>query len=83
MRSKCDTRVSATRLSSPLARKHGVAIVMAGDSKYPQIADVTAKFVDARIMGMTEAFPQGGTTTRCDPRTERAPLGVRRHTEGS
>ena len=42
-----------------LARKHGVAIVMAGDSKYPQIADVTAKFVYARVMGTTEQFAQG------------------------
>jgi uncharacterized protein YecE (DUF72 family) len=42
-----------------LARKYGVAIVMAGDSKYPQIADVTAKFVYARIMGTTEQFAQG------------------------
>src|SRR5689334_7850073 len=32
-----------------LARKHGVAIVVAGDSKYPQIADPTASFVYARI----------------------------------
>jgi uncharacterized protein YecE (DUF72 family) len=34
-----------------LARRHGVAIVIAGDSKYPQIADLTAPFVYARIMG--------------------------------
>ena len=34
-----------------LAREHGVAVVMAGDSDYPQIADVTAPFVYARIMG--------------------------------
>src|SRR5579863_2552816 len=39
-----------------LARKHGVAIVMAGDSKYPQIADITAKFVYARIMGTSDQF---------------------------
>jgi uncharacterized protein YecE (DUF72 family) len=37
-----------------LAREHGVAIVVAGDSEYPQIADSTATFVYARIMG-TEA----------------------------
>ncbi|MCO4882997.1 DUF72 domain-containing protein [Paraburkholderia caribensis] len=42
-----------------LARKHGVAIVVAGDSKYPQIADPTASFVYARIMGTEEANPQG------------------------
>jgi uncharacterized protein YecE (DUF72 family) len=34
-----------------LARKHGVAIAIAGDSKHPQIADPTAPFVYVRIMG--------------------------------
>jgi uncharacterized protein YecE (DUF72 family) len=34
-----------------LARKHGVAVVVAGDSAYPEIADTTAPFVYARIMG--------------------------------
>jgi uncharacterized protein YecE (DUF72 family) len=34
-----------------LAREHGVAIVIAGDSEHPQIADATAPFVYARIMG--------------------------------
>jgi uncharacterized protein YecE (DUF72 family) len=42
-----------------LARAHGVAIVMAGDSDYPQIADVTAPFVYARIMGTAESEPNG------------------------
>jgi uncharacterized protein YecE (DUF72 family) len=42
-----------------LAREHGVAIVVAGDSKYPQIADPTATFVYARIMG-TEAKQELG-----------------------
>ncbi|WP_460902170.1 DUF72 domain-containing protein [Paraburkholderia jirisanensis] len=42
-----------------LARKHRVAIVMAGDSKYLQIADVTAPFVYARIMGTSDAHKQG------------------------
>lgn len=37
-----------------MAREHGVAIVMAGDSEFPQIADVTAPFVYARIMGTEE-----------------------------
>ena len=37
-----------------LAREHGVAVVIAGDSEYPQIADVTAPFVYARIMGTTD-----------------------------
>jgi uncharacterized protein YecE (DUF72 family) len=34
-----------------LARQAGVAVVMAADSRYPQIADLTAPFVYARIMG--------------------------------
>jgi len=34
-----------------LLRAHDVAAVIAGDSKYPQIADTTASFVYARIMG--------------------------------
>jgi uncharacterized protein YecE (DUF72 family) len=34
-----------------LAREHEVAVVIAGDSDYPQIADATAPFVYARIMG--------------------------------
>jgi uncharacterized protein YecE (DUF72 family) len=55
-----------------LARKHGVAIVMAGDSKYPQIADVTAKFVYARIMGTTEQFGQGYDDKTLDLWTKRA-----------
>jgi uncharacterized protein YecE (DUF72 family) len=38
-----------------LAREHGVAIVIAGDSQYPQIADITADFIYARIMGTSEA----------------------------
>jgi uncharacterized protein YecE (DUF72 family) len=55
-----------------LARKHGVAIVMAGDSKYPQIADVTAKFVYARIMGTTEQVEQGYDDKTLDLWTKRA-----------
>jgi uncharacterized protein YecE (DUF72 family) len=34
-----------------LAREHGVAVVIAADSAYPQISDATAPFVYARIMG--------------------------------
>lgn len=37
-----------------VARAHGVAIVCAGDSEYPCIADPAAPFVYARIMGTTE-----------------------------
>lgn len=42
-----------------IAREHGVAVVMAGDSDYPQIADVTAPFVYARIMGTVESDALG------------------------
>jgi uncharacterized protein YecE (DUF72 family) len=42
-----------------LARAHGVAVVIAGDSEHPQIADVTAPFVYARIMGTAETEPAG------------------------
>ncbi len=49
-----------------LARAHGVAIVMAADSEYPQIADPTAPFVYARIMGTTEAEPDGYSADALD-----------------
>ena len=55
-----------------LAREYGVAIVTAGDSKYPQIADVTAPFVYARIMGTSEAEKQGYSDDALDRWTERA-----------
>jgi uncharacterized protein YecE (DUF72 family) len=42
-----------------LAREHGVAIAVAGDSKYPQIADPTAPFVYARIMGTQPSHASG------------------------
>ena len=42
-----------------LARKHGVAVVIAGDSSYPQIADLSAPFVYARIMGTRATESQG------------------------
>lgn len=34
-----------------LVRQYGIGVVIAGDSAYPQIADPTAPFVYARIMG--------------------------------
>ena len=37
-----------------LCRKHGVAIIVAGDCEFPLIADVTADFVYARLMGTSE-----------------------------
>ncbi len=42
-----------------LAREYGVAVIFAGDSEFPSIADVTAPFVYARIMGTTEDEPLG------------------------
>jgi uncharacterized protein YecE (DUF72 family) len=42
-----------------LAREHQVAVIVAGDSKFPAIADVTAPFVYARIMGTSEEHETG------------------------
>lgn len=42
-----------------LARAHRVAIVVEGDSDFPLIADLTAPFVYARIMGTNAALSQG------------------------
>lgn len=42
-----------------LARRHEVAIVLAADSEYPQIADPTAPFVYVRLMGTQEHEPLG------------------------
>lgn len=42
-----------------MARSHGVAIVIAADGAYPQIADLTAPFVYARIMGTVETEDLG------------------------
>lgn len=57
-----------------LAREHGVAIVMAGDSDFPQIADLTAPFVYARIMGTTEGPPLGYAEAALDLWAERTKL---------
>jgi uncharacterized protein YecE (DUF72 family) len=55
-----------------LARQHGVAIVIAGDSKYPLIADLTAPFVYARIMGTRETEPRGYGAAALDEWAKRA-----------
>ncbi len=55
-----------------LTRSHGVAVVIAGDSEYPQIADVTAPFVYARIMGTTESEPAGYSSSALDLWARRA-----------
>jgi uncharacterized protein YecE (DUF72 family) len=55
-----------------MAREHGVAIVLAGDSEHPQIADITADFVYARIMGTREEHPSGYPPKTLDLWAERA-----------
>jgi uncharacterized protein YecE (DUF72 family) len=55
-----------------LAREHNVGVVIAGDSKYPQIADVTAPFIYARIMGTTEAEDAGYSAKALDLWAKRA-----------
>jgi uncharacterized protein YecE (DUF72 family) len=42
-----------------LLREHEIAVVMAGDSIYPQFLDMTAPFVYARIMGTKESQKMG------------------------
>jgi len=42
-----------------LARQHDVAIVLAGQSEFPLIADVTTSFVYGRIMGASNAHEIG------------------------
>jgi uncharacterized protein YecE (DUF72 family) len=54
------------------AREHGVAIVIAADSAYPQIADATAPFVYARIMGTRETAKLGYSDAALDLWTARA-----------
>ncbi len=49
-----------------LAREHGVAVVIAGDSAYPQIADATAPFIYARIMGTQAANELGYSAAALD-----------------
>ena len=46
--------------------------MLAGDSEYPQIADITAPFVYARIMGTTDKQAKGYATKTLDAWVERA-----------
>jgi uncharacterized protein YecE (DUF72 family) len=55
-----------------LAREHGVPVVIAGDSEYPQIADPTASFVYARIMGTREGCELGYPADELDRWAARA-----------
>lgn len=60
-----------------LAQTHGVAIVIAGDSDYPQIADPTTDFVYARIMGTQEGETLGYADAALDLWAGRARLWAR------
>jgi uncharacterized protein YecE (DUF72 family) len=55
-----------------LARKYKVAVVLAADGEYPQIADITAPFVYARIMGTSDTQAKGYSTKALDAWAERA-----------
>lgn len=54
-----------------LARQYQVAVVLAGDSDYPQIADLTAPFVYARIMGTTDKQAKGYSAKALDAWADR------------
>jgi uncharacterized protein YecE (DUF72 family) len=55
-----------------IAHKHGAAIVLAGDSKFPEIAGVTAPFVYLRLMGSKPTPKQGYSNAALDLWAERA-----------
>ncbi len=55
-----------------MARDHGVAIVVAADSRHPQIAEPTAPFAYVRLMGAREAEPLGYPPNALDLWAERA-----------
>lgn len=55
-----------------LLRDYGVAVITSADSDYTQIADVTAPFVYARIMGTKEAEPKGYSGADLDAWAKRA-----------
>jgi uncharacterized protein YecE (DUF72 family) len=55
-----------------LAREHGTAVVVAGDSDFPLIADPTAPFVYARIMGTEADHPAGYAPAALDGWAARA-----------
>lgn len=57
-----------------LAQEAGVAVVVAADSPYPQIADLTAPFVYARIMAAKKGEKLGYSETELDLWAERAKI---------
>ena len=60
-----------------LARERGVGVVISADGDYPQIADVTAPYVYARIMGTTEEEPLGYSGKALDVWADRAKAWAR------
>jgi len=57
-----------------LAREAGVAVVLAADSHHPQISDLTAPFVYARVMGARETEKFGYSDAEIDLWATRAKL---------
>jgi uncharacterized protein YecE (DUF72 family) len=55
-----------------LLRSYDVAVITAGDSEFPEIADITAPFVYARIMGTSEDFKHGYAPKSLDLWAQRA-----------
>jgi uncharacterized protein YecE (DUF72 family) len=55
-----------------LARRYGVALVLAADGRFPQIADATADFVYARIMGTKKSEPLGYSAADLDAWADRS-----------
>lgn len=55
-----------------LARQYGAAVVMAADSDYPSIADITAPFVYIRLMGTQAGEPLGYSARNLNLWTQRA-----------
>jgi len=55
-----------------LAREYGVAIIIAADSRYPRINDITAPFVYARLMGSSENEPAGYSSSALGKWAKRA-----------
>ncbi|MBR0649482.1 DUF72 domain-containing protein [Roseomonas terrae] len=55
-----------------IARKHGVAVVIAADSEFPLITDLTAPFAYLRIMGTTAEHPAGYAPKVLDAWAKRA-----------
>jgi uncharacterized protein YecE (DUF72 family) len=55
-----------------LARHYGVALVVAADSAHPQISDLTAPFIYARLMGTQSHEPLGYGEAELDKWAQRA-----------